>query len=118
MKLRASPKAPTPSGLAHVCFIKGTEADLEAFAPQYRVVNRRWLRPSIEDDSPPPTPLITWWAALFTLSALARYHPLAWVSALDLDFSPVATTLDRVLRKAMDSIPQLVFEALLGYRSC
>jgi hypothetical protein len=113
--LPALPREATPVGTAPVFVAKGTLEDLDIPAPQYRVVGRRWLRPAIESDSPPPSPLMTWWAVLFTLSMLARYQPVAWVEALDVDASRVATTLERVLRKAMDAIPQLVFEALLAY---
>ncbi len=96
--LPALPKEATPVGTAPVFVAKGTLADLDIPAPQYRVVGRRWLRPAIESDSPPPSPLMTWWAVLFTLSMLARYQPVAWVEALDVDASRVATTLERVLR--------------------
>jgi hypothetical protein len=109
------PREETPIGTAPVFVIKGPAAALDIPAPQYRVVGRHWIRPAIDGDSGAPSPLMTWWAVLFTLSMLARYHPVAWVEALDVDASSVATTLERVLRKAMDAVPQLVFEALLGY---
>jgi len=109
--LPSLPLEATPSGRGPIFDVK--EPDLAA--PEYRVRERRWLRPSIENDADPPSPLMTWWAVLFTLSMLARYHPVSWVEALNLNTSRVAVTFERVLRKAVDAVPQLVFEALADY---
>jgi YaaC-like protein len=57
---------------------------------------------------------MTWWLLLFALSMLARYHPLVWIRALDVDTSAVAVTLERAMRKAVDALPQLVSEAIYG----
>jgi hypothetical protein len=88
-------------------------AVLDEIAPQYRWMNRRWLRPAVEDDAPPPSPLMTWWAILFALSMLARYHPTAWTRALDENSSPIAVNLERSLDIALEAVPHLVFEAVL-----
>lgn len=87
-------------------------SSLDAIAPQYRWQGRRWLRPAVEVGSLPPSALMTWWAILFALSTMARYHPVVWTSALSLDRSSVAAVLERTLALAQDAVPHLVFEAL------
>jgi len=88
------------------------EKALDAFAPQYRWVGRRWLRPSFSGHGAPPSPLMTWWALLFALSMLARYHPAEWARALDRQGSAVATELERAMDVAMDALPQLILDAV------
>jgi len=104
-----APREWSPGGMGVRMMVKG---DLDEVAPQYRILGRRWLRPALTGDSPPPNPLMTWWLLLFALSMLARYHPVAWVRALDVNSSPVAVSLERAMRKAMDAVPQLVAEAI------
>ncbi len=82
-----------------------------ALAPQYRWVGRRWLRPAIVG-AEPPVPLMTWWALLFGLSMLARYHPAEWAQALDRQHSWAATELERAMDVAIEALPQLILEAL------
>ncbi len=86
---------------------------IDAVASEYRWNGRRWLRPLLADEMP-PTPLMTWWALLYGLSMLARYHPARWVLALDPDASSEAVMFERVLGAAISAIPHLVLEALLG----
>lgn len=86
---------------------------LDDLAPQYRWTDRRWIRPNITDATP-PSPLMTWWAVLYALSMLARYHPETWVAALDRHSSAAAVDLERTLDVALDAIPHLVLEAILG----
>jgi len=57
---------------------------------------------------------MTWWAALYGLSILARYHPRTWVAALDLDSSDLAVPLDVILEEAMRAVPHLVHEAIFS----
>lgn len=79
--------------------------------PQYRKYDSRWLRPSLFGDAP-PDPLLTWWALLFGLSNLARYYPVEWARAIDVDESRHAVILERVMTEALEAIPQLVLGAL------
>ena len=58
--------------------------------------------------------LVTWWALLFGLSKLARYHPDAWLSMLDVDHSNEATTLEAILHEGLTVVPSLVLNALTG----
>jgi hypothetical protein len=83
----------------------------DAIAPQYRWAGRRWLRPSLAG-AEPPTPLMTWWVLLFTLSMLARYHPVEWAQALDRRSSWAATELERAMDMAIDALPQLILATL------
>ncbi len=110
-RLPTLPREATPAGMGVRMLVSG---EIEEVAPQYRIVGRRWLRPAIIGESPPPSPLVTWWVLLFALSMLARYHPVTWVQALNVDSSPVAVVLERAMRKAIDALPQLVAEALFG----
>jgi hypothetical protein len=91
--------------------IRAQEALLDEIGPRYRWTERRWLRPAIED-GPLPSPLMTWWAVLLTLSSLARYHPTAWTHALEKNRSPVAVVLERTIDIALEAVPHLVFEAV------
>jgi hypothetical protein len=108
------PTRPTPRGLGVDLIWLGDEATLNAEVPQYRFRDWRWLRPSILGSEPPPSPLMTWWILLFGLSMLARYHPVPWTNALNVDASPAAVTLELTMNRAIDALPHLVFEAILN----
>jgi hypothetical protein len=54
------------------------------------------------------------WALLLGLSSLARYHPVAWTRAVDLDVSTLAVPLQQILDVAAVKIPQRVLTALRG----
>ena len=69
------------------------------------------VQPSIGGGSA-PSPLMLWWALLLALSSLARYHPAAWVEAIDLDQSVLAAPLREVLDVAEDRVPARVLDAL------
>jgi hypothetical protein len=60
------------------------------------------------------SPLLLWWVLLFGLSNLARYEPGVWTAALDVNASQLAVPLETAMREALDSVPHLVLEALLG----
>lgn len=70
------------------------------------------LLSSVNDDSDAMHPLMSWWALLFTLSILARYHPTPWVSSLDPDRSVLAVPLQALLDVAPDAVAALVWEAV------
>jgi hypothetical protein len=81
-------------------------------APEYRFQGQHWLIPSVyEGDA--LSPFMMWWALLFGLSMLARYHPDAWVKALDVNRSELAVPLEDSLDMAQSAVPHLVLEALL-----
>jgi len=85
---------------------------LDSRASEYRFYNQRWLIPALLEGQV-LSPLMLWWALLFGLSMLARYHPDAWVSALEVDRSQLAVPLEDVLDLAQSAVPHLVLEALL-----
>jgi hypothetical protein len=87
---------------------------LAEFAPQYRWIGRHWMRPSFDGKTPAPSPLMTWWLVLHALSNLARYQPVAWAAATDLNRSPTAMALDRSLDLALEAIPHLLLEAIVN----
>jgi hypothetical protein len=60
------------------------------------------------------TPLMTWWLLLFGLSIFARYHPGLWVGALQVDRSTTAVPLEAVLDRALDLLPRLVYDEVIG----
>lgn len=61
-------------------------------------------------------PLLVWWCVLFALSNLARYEPERWTKLLKIDNSPVAAPIEYLLDIALDSVPEIVYDALLGDR--
>ena len=71
----------------------------------------RVLLPAV--GSPPLTvhPLMAWWAILFTLSMLARYHPQAWTDVTDVDRSPHAVPIEYLLDVAQDAVPDLLWRS-------
>jgi len=85
---------------------------LEACFPEYRRPDRRWLRPAVVPDYPPPSPLMTWWIILYALSMAARYDPVSWVRSLEVDSSPIAVLLSRCMTEALDAVPVLVLDAI------
>jgi len=108
------PTMPTPRGAGIGLVWLGDEANLNQEVPQYRYTNRRWMRPSLVGTEFPPSPLMTWWVLLFGLSMLARYHPVPWTQALNVDASRAAVTLELTMNRALDALPHLVFEAILN----
>ena len=81
-------------------------------APEHRFVGAHWLIPRVGGVA--VTPLMTWWVLLFGLSLLARYEPAAWVAALDANTSLLAVPLEDALDVALEAVPHLLLEALLG----
>ncbi|MEV0639567.1 hypothetical protein AB0I77_32470 [Streptomyces sp. NPDC050619] len=92
------------------------EAEIDAFfdtrAPAYRFIADRFLRPSFEPATAPPTPLMSWWLLLYSFSMLSRYQPRKWSEALDVDKSSSAAALEYALDIALEVIPHLVLEGL------
>jgi len=93
-----------------------SEHNLDAItpAPEGSTDSKRHLPPTLPDYEELLTPLMMWWVLLFGLSIFARYHPALWVQALDVDRSEHAVPLEGLLDRALDVVPTLVHEALLG----
>ena len=60
--------------------------------------------------------MLIWWALLFGLSLLARYEPVAWQTALDLDQSRIADPLTKLLDDALEIVPDLLYAAATNPR--
>lgn len=73
---------------------------------------RFYLFPEVIAGRPPLHPLMVWWAVLYALSMLARYHPAAWATVIDVNGSEHATALEHLLVEASTTVPALVFEVL------
>lgn len=71
-----------------------------------------YVAPSAGASSEALHPLASWWLCLYSLSMLARYSPSDWMSVLDIRTSKIAAMLEFVLDVAIDSVPQLISEAL------
>lgn len=105
-------RMPTRLGDGLAVGLRSEKVSFDAIAPEYRFLGNRWLRPvcgCVELH-----PLLTWWALLFGLSNLARYYPVQWTQAIDLDQSDAAVVLDRVMTEALEALPQLVLGAIAG----
>ena len=78
--------------------------------PGYGSDKEHWLIPPVGDGSDCLPPILLWWILLFSLSLLARYEPVAWRAALDLDRSPIADPLTQLLDDALTLVPALLFD--------
>jgi hypothetical protein len=83
-------------------------------APEYWNAQARWLVPVVGERSDRLPPVLIWWVLLFGLSLLARYEPVAWQAALDLDHSRIADPLTKLLDDALEIVPDLLFAAATG----
>ena len=59
-------------------------------------------------------PTVVLWAAMWALSMLARYAPVRWAKALDVDKSEDAVALEEVLQDAIALVPWCLVAALDG----
>ena len=84
----------------------------ELHAPAYRSPQDRWLRPVVNEEADPLSPLMTWWGLLYGLSMLARYHPAPWTQSLDVDRSKWAVPLEVALDEGLEALPRLVLTSL------
>lgn len=57
-------------------------------------------------------PLMVWWMVLYALSMLARYDPSKWHAVLDIRTSSVWSQVEYLQDRALDSVPDLLAEAL------
>jgi len=74
-----------------------------------------WALPAIGNNHAPMHPLATWWAILYGMSMLARYHPRIWTMLLDLDRSREAVAVHSILDAARDEVPYLLLRQLGGF---
>jgi hypothetical protein len=88
----------------------GKIAYLESFTRAYG--RGRYLFPAVTGEGKTMHPLMAWWAVLFVLSMLARYEPARWGAHIAVDSSRHAVTLERILGRAREVVPQVVAETL------
>ncbi len=81
---------------------------------EHRVSGTWWVRPDLNEAGDFLWPLMTWWALLYGLSMLARYHPAEWTRALTVDESEETVPLEVALDTALDVVPHFVLESLRG----
>ena len=91
-------------------------AEFESHAIQHRTRGHWWLRPDLNEAGDFLWPLMTWWALLYGLSMLARYHPAEWTAALQVDESAETVPLEAALDQALNAVPHFVLEALYGHQ--
>lgn len=94
-------------------------ASLDQVAPTAVSYPHHVLRPSLAQfaaDRVLTHELLLWWSLLFGLSLLARYEPETWVSALDVERSRAAVPIEAMLDQALEAIPLLLVDAILGPR--
>jgi hypothetical protein len=85
-------------------------------APEFWKAPERWLVPVVGERPDRLPPVLLWWVLLFGLSLLARYEPVAWRAALDLDHSHIADPLTELLDDALEIVPDLLFAAATDSR--
>jgi hypothetical protein len=84
---------------------------LDEIAPDYRRLGRRFIVPPL-GPAGHLSPLMLWWALLYSLSTIARYDPELWVAALDVNASELAVPIEAALDIALEAIPDLILDAL------
>ncbi|GHH80459.1 hypothetical protein GCM10018781_60850 [Kitasatospora indigofera] len=57
-------------------------------------------------------PLMAWWAVVHGLSNLCRYQPSDWAQHINVDGSPHAVPIEKLLTEAIRVLPRLVEETI------
>jgi hypothetical protein len=89
---------------------RGGHPDLVGF--DYR--GSRVILPAVGIPPKEVHPLMVWWAILYTLLMLARYHPEAWTILTDVDRSEFAVPIEYLLDVAQDSVPDVLWRTLIA----
>lgn len=115
--LQASTPVTASSCEAWIAWTTDAEAGSRALLPLESVAewhdDKPFLRPGLGSDRSVPSALVTWWGILLALSSLARYEPVIWRSALDIDSSPIAHMLESALDRVEERLPELILQAIL-----
>ncbi|MGL4174760.1 MAG: YaaC family protein [Dermatophilaceae bacterium] len=70
------------------------------------------ILPAISGGKSTMHPLMAWWAVLYALSILTRYHPQAWTALTNVDTSEHAVPVGYLLDVAQDAVPDLLWRTL------
>jgi hypothetical protein len=89
-------------------------ASIDEIAPRATFGDQRYLVPRLAGQRLMLSPLMLWWVLLYGFSVYARYHPQLWVEVLDVDRSSAAVGIEQLLRAALEWLPGLIYQALLG----
>lgn len=68
--------------------------------------------PTFANQEQPCHPTVVLWAVLWVFSMLARYVPVRWSEALDVDSSGDATALEEILQDSLTMVPWVLLDAL------
>lgn len=68
--------------------------------------------PACGSNGTPLDPVLAWWSMLYTLSMVARYRPVLWTRAVDVDRSTRAVWLEQLLEKSLDAVPHQILITL------
>jgi hypothetical protein len=88
------------------------KADAEAHTTRYQS-DDRFVFPAVGGNTASLHPIMTWWAVLFALSMLARYHPEAWADHISVDSSKMAVAIERLLTEALTVVPELLLRTIV-----
>ncbi|MBE8515979.1 hypothetical protein ILP97_00280 [Amycolatopsis sp. H6(2020)] len=76
-------------------------------------MHERYAFPAVGANTDSQHPVMAWWAVLFALSMLARYHPEAWASHIAVDQSSAAVPIEQLLTAALTTVPELLLRTIL-----
>jgi hypothetical protein len=72
----------------------------------------RYAFPAVGANNDSQHPVMAWWAVLFALSMLARYHPEAWAGHIAVDQSSAAVAIEQLLTTALTRVPELLLRTI------
>ncbi|WP_436528230.1 YaaC family protein [Actinoplanes sp. HUAS TT8] len=78
---------------------------------RYRL-HERYVFPVVGANTDSLHPIMAWWATLFALSMLARYHPESWAGHIAVDASKDAVSIERLLTEALTAVPELLLQTI------
>lgn len=87
-------------------------ADALVHSTLYRL-HDRYVFPAVGQNTDSVHPVMAWWAVLFALSMLARYHPEAWAAHIAVDKSKAAVPVEQLLDEALTVVPELLLRTIL-----
>jgi hypothetical protein len=87
-------------------------ADALAHSTRYRLRDQ-YVFPAVGANTNSLHPVMAWWAVLFALSMLARYHPEAWADHIAVDTSKVAVRIEHLLTEALTAVPELLLQTII-----
>lgn len=92
------------------------KAATAAHTQPYRL-HDQYVFPIVGNNTAALHPLMSWWAVLYALSMLARYHPEAWAKHIAVDTSTTAVPIEQLLTKALAVVPEVMLKTLLDVTS-